>query len=120
MSSLSRSSLSPLRHRKTRGANGPRVPSFHSRGLARARLRRPQRELAFGHLFVFFYIFLFIRLAVVADIGTGGYAQRTEQLSGGSVAEQIVAKIMYLDPVSRHAAATLRSLIRDVGLFKTT
>jgi len=91
------------------------VLSFNHDGLEIARVRNERRWLPLWHIAVFLYLALLIRLISIADAGPTAYANRMENLRNGNVLERFVARVMYMDPVSRSIATKVRGTVRKFG-----
>ena len=93
------------------------VLSFNHDGLEVARVRNDRRWLPLWHIAVFLYLAMLVRVIVIADIGPAAYANRVEKMNDGSILEQIAAKAMYMDPVTRSLAIEVRSSLRNLGML---
>lgn len=91
------------------------VLSFNHDGLEIARVRNERRWLPVWHIAVFLYLTMLIRLVTIADIGPATYAYRMERMNDGNAIERLVARAMYMDPVSRAIAIKLRGAMRELG-----
>ena len=111
-------SLFPFRPRSDAGSERTAtVVSFNHDGLEIARVKTGRRWLPYGHLAIFLYLALLIRLVTVADIGPASYAARMERLEDGGFLERLSARVMYMDPWSRSLATDIRASLRDLGVF---
>lgn len=93
------------------------VVSFNHDGLEIARKKTERGWLPFGHLAIFLYLVLLLRLVTIADIGAASYESRMEKLEDGSFLERVTARVMFMDPWSRSLASDIRSNLRDLGVF---
>lgn len=75
-----------------------------------------RRYLPAWRLIFLVYIVLLVRLVTLVDIGPTAYAHRMEELKSGSVLDRVVARVMYMDPVSRKLATEARIGMRKLGL----
>ena len=91
--------------------------SFNHDGMEIARVKPERRWLPYGHLAIFLYLVLLIRLVTIADIGAASYESRMEKLEEGSFLERFTARVMYMDPWSRALASDIRASLRDMGVF---
>ncbi|WP_172298393.1 hypothetical protein [Pseudoruegeria sp. HB172150] len=101
--------IAGLRHRVAGSVPGSTVVvSFNHDGMEVARVRSNRRWMPTWHLIFFVYLAVIIRIAVVAQIGPGGYNARLSQMQEGNILEQATAFVMQLDPVTKAIAGEVR------------